>query len=160
MTEKRSIEEYTATYLLPFLNAAFQTDYRIFEVADAPDVLLISSKGEKAGIEATIVDDREGDIAHQLGRRATRRASRSGLPGGADFSGGEPLTRLVERIKDKLTKDYGLPCALAVRQTSPIEWDWAVHLAEIRQRLESEPQPYKLGVWIIPLSGAEVVRVF
>jgi hypothetical protein len=66
MSEKHAIERETAEGFLLFYNQIFGTDFKVVEMADAPDVRCADSLGNSLNLEVTITEDRPGTSRHFL----------------------------------------------------------------------------------------------
>lgn len=113
-TEKGAIERASADLFLRLLNQERGTLYRVVEVSDAPDVKCEDGESRRTlGIEVTLLEQVEGEIASALGRD----------PRPDDYPReGHPDEALIRTLERKTEKDYGRRVALVVRQVSP-PWD-------------------------------------
>jgi hypothetical protein len=159
MSEKHAIERETAEGFLLFYNQIFGTDFKVVEMADAPDVRCADSLGNSLNLEVTITEDRPGDIKALLGRSESRslealrahveRVARGEeAPQFSSFSD-EVGDTFFERLESKLKNDYGPNAALVVRDSSGVDWNWDVAIPAIRSRLNLTKNPFGRGIWVL-----------
>jgi hypothetical protein len=159
MNEKQAIEKGTAEGFLVLYNQQFRTDFKIVEIADAPDIRCADSHGTTLNLEITTTEDRQGDIKALLGRSNSRslealRAHNERVARGEErpqFSSlsDEVSNALVDRLENKLKNDYGRNAALVVRDSSGVDWDWDLVIPAIRSRLNLARNPFSHGIWVL-----------
>ncbi len=176
--EKKAIERATAELFLTAYNVEFNHSYRVVGQPEppAPDVLCEDTTGGPLKLEITMLQDRPSDIASLLGRSDThslehlreqmKRVNRgeiSALDTVADFNR-DTMGNLRSRLKAKLTKrHFGPDVALVLRSTSPGDWDWNLHMDDIRALLAGvlhelglTQHPYDRGIWIVAREEAGI----
>ena len=171
MNEKQAIERATGDTFTTLFNLVHDTDYAPVEFRDAPDVRCVDSNGSVINLEITLTEDRPGDIKARLGRSEDRsllalkvhlQKVKTGLA--------DPLERvsclntnvgsiLVQRIRAKMNKRYGLNTALVVRDTSGVDWDWDLVSDSVEQSLDGIANPFDEGIWILSTAKDRIFRV-
>lgn len=171
MKETRAIEKATAQAFMELYNLRMGTSFSIVEYSDAPDIRCKDSYGNAFNLEVTLTEDRTKDIQAALGRSNHRSlealkkhladvsARRASLLDRASCLQGNVTEMIVSRIRPKLRKDYGKNVALAVRDTSPVGWDWVLVLDEIKYRLKLDRNPFDKGIWIITFRMDDILRI-
>lgn len=159
MSERHVIERGTAEGFLTLYNRLFETDFKIVEMADAPDARCADSRGNTLNVEVTTTEDRPGDIKALRGRSDSRslealrahveRVARGEEPPQFSSLSDEVSDTLVERLESKLKNDYGPNAALVVRDTSGVDWDWDFVIPTIRSRLNLAKNPFSCGIWVL-----------
>ena len=159
MNEKQAIEKGTAEGFLVLYNQLFGTDFKVVEMADAPDVRCADSQGTTLNLEITTTEDGPGDIKALLRRSNSRslealRAHNERVARGEEqpqFSNlsDEVSNALVERLESKLNNDYGPNAALVVRDSSGVDWDWDLIIPVVRSRLGLTRNPFSHGIWVL-----------
>ena len=157
MSEKQESEKATAEGFLNLFNEYHKTDYRITEIADAPDVRCKNATGESLNLEITLTEDRPGDIKAILGRSDQRDIKNISSVGSRLSQ--NVLEQVRKRIKDKATKRYGPHTALVIRDTSGVNWDWNNVAGAISDQSQLDYNPFDNGVWILNLSKTKIFRV-
>lgn len=172
-TETQAIERATAEGFLVLYNAKHGSAFRIVKVAgpgETPDVECKDSEGRSLLLEITMTEDNSGDIQAALGRSEHKdlaslrallqkvRAGEAKLPINCLSENVKAL--LVQRLRRKFQKRYGLSVALVVRETTGVDWDWDLVLPEIREALSNDVNPFDQGVWLLSRSKERVIRVF
>lgn len=169
MCEKKQIERTTAEGFLKLFNARLQTDFKVVEVNDTPDVKCRDSKGNELNLEITLTEDRPRDIQAALGRSDHRslqelREHNKRVAQGKEkvrFSSlsGNTVDRAAARIQEKSVKRYGSDTALVVRDTSGVDWDWDLVVDELVEKLSLEGSPFDKGIWILNLAKSKLYPV-
>ena len=171
MNEKEAIEKATADAFIKLYNSEARASFSIVEYSDAPDIRCKDSAGNVFNFEITLTEDRPKDIQAALGR-SDHRSLAALTKHLADVKAGKahPMDRisclqgnvsemLLSRIKPKLIKDYGPNTALVIRDTSPLDWDWALVADEIKSNLCFYKNPFDKGIWIISFSKDKILRL-
>lgn len=169
MNEKQKLEKGTAEGFLTLYNAQFGTDFRLVELADAPDARCADSKGQPLNLEITMIEDRPLDIKFLLGRSNSRSVEaleahlekvRQGeeQPMFGSLSD-EVSENLVMRVEAKLQNSYGSDVALVVRVMSGADWDWDLVASDLRERLDLSRNPFDRGIWIISWAKNRLFRI-
>ena len=171
MNEKEAIEKATADAFVPLYNSLMETSFSIIEHSDAPDFRCEDSAGNSFNFEVTLTEDRPKDIQALLGRSDHRspealkkhlsdvRAGKAHPMERVSCLQGNVSAMIEECVKRKLRKDYGADCALVVRDTSPLNWDWDIVADQIKGELNLERNPYDRGVWVISHSKDKIFRL-
>ena len=147
MTEKEKIEKVTAEKFLKLYNNKFNTMYIIKEISDHPDVLCEDLSGNKLSLEITLTEDCGNDIKALLGRSEHKDLAyvkEHGMGTARDFV--NVSKNALQRIREKMRKDYGANVALVVRDVSPLDWDWNDVLDK---KLDDIKNPFEKGIWIL-----------
>lgn len=167
--EKQRIEQATADGFLKLYNRNYETDFKVAELGDAPDVRCKDSKGNDLNLEITLTEDRPRDIQASLGRsnhrtlealREHNKRVKAGLekPQFSSLSG-NVLEQVAQRINKKLLKSYGSNTALIIRDTSGVNWDWDLVIDQLKGKLELERNPFDKGIWILDLARTKLYQV-
>jgi hypothetical protein len=118
-----------------------------------------------------MTEDRDGDIPAILGRsdsrnnvpavpdNKTKRDCRKELPIYLKYHHNNSLSQVVNRIKNKMKKDYGSNVALVVRDVSGCDWDWDMHARNVRELLDLDNNPFDKGIWIISRAKDRVFNI-
>ncbi len=72
---------------------------------------------------------------------------------------GDVCDMIIGRIEPKLKKDYGPNAALVIRDTSRLDWDWALVADQIKRNLCIKRNPFDRGIWIISNSKDKIFRL-
>jgi len=159
--EKKAIEKATAEAFLKLYNQNMNTSYRIVEHSDSPDIRCEDTQGNKMNLEIVLTEGQPGDIAARLGRANHRSlealkthlaeldAGKASVFDRVSVLPGNLSAMVINRIQEKLKKDYGPNTALVVRDTCPAEPDWDFVVDEIRLHIDLSHNPYDKGIWII-----------
>ena len=152
-------------------NSETGASFSIVEYSDAPDIRCKDSEGNSFNFEITLTEDRHKDIQAALGR-SDHRSLEALTKHLADVKAGKshPMERvsclqgnvyemIVSRIQTKLIKDYGLHAALVIRDTSPLDWDWALVADQIKSNLILGRNPFDKGIWIISYSKDKIFKL-
>jgi hypothetical protein len=171
VNEKETIERETADAFLRLYNSQFDLSYNILKHSDAPDFLCRDKSGRELRLEITLTEDRPGDIQALLGRsdalsldvlKAHIRAVEAGKASPFEWSScamGNVRLMALNRIRQKLNKDYGSHAALVVRDTSGIPWSWDSVVGEIAKSLDMKHNPFDEGIWIISFAKDQIFRI-
>ena len=169
MNEKEQIEQATAEGFLNLFNSQQGTDYQVFKLSDAPDVICKNSQGKQLNLELTTTGDKEGDIKAALGRSNTNDLDalkehlervKSGQEDVQHSSlSSDVSTALVECIMKKLMKRYGPNTALVVRDISGVDWDWSLEVDAIKKRIAAVPNHFDRGIWILNRNKTRLYRI-
>jgi hypothetical protein len=162
MNEKQLIEKATAEGFLLLYNHAFKADFRIDAIAadgEVPDVRCSDPSGNFLNLEITMTEDRDRDIAAQLGRSKHRDFANFGPSQEASGLSGNVFDQIVKRILDKTAKDYGREVALVIRDASGADWDWDMMGGAFAARLRGCRSPFEKGIWIINRSKDRMFRI-
>ena len=154
MTEKEKIEKFTAKKFIEAYNVCFNTTFTIKEHSDKPDFVCEDKNGSELKLETTLTEDHDNDIKALLGRsehRSIEHARKYGMSPASALSG-NVMEHAYNRISEKMSKNYGKNVALVLRDASPLEWNWDICLPELKKKLESNPNPFDKGVWILTIS--------
>lgn len=159
VNEKQAIEKGTAEGFLALYNQLLGTDFKVVEIADAPDARCADSRGVTLNLEITTTEDRLEGIKSLLGRSNDRslealRAHNDRVATGEEQAECSDLTNevsdtLIDRLQAKLRNDYGPNVALVVRDTSGVDWDWDPVIPAIRSRLKIARNPFSRGIWLL-----------
>jgi len=171
LDEKKAIERETADAFLRLYNSQEASSYDIVEHSDAPDFICRDKGGRELRLEITLTEDRPGDIQGALGRsdagsleamKAHVIAVKAGKASPFEWSScamGNVFLMAVNRIQQKLNKDYGPHAALVVRDTSDIPWSWDPIVREIAKSLDMKHNPFDEGIWIISFAKNAIFRI-
>ena len=132
MNEKQQNERATVDAFITLYNELHGTSYSVREYGDAPDAVSESDSGDVLNIEVCITEDRPGDIPWALGK-VLSRPSKSRI--GSCLSG-NVLVQLAKRLKKKSLMRYGGRCALVIRDSSGVDWDWEELKTQVKEYLE------------------------
>jgi hypothetical protein len=167
--EKRSIERSTAEGFLRLYNNEEKTDFSIVDHGDSPDILCKNSDGENLGLEITLTQDRDMDIAALLGRSnhrslETLREHNRKVDKGEEYPKasclqGNVFDQLMKTIEAKLLKDYGANVALVVRDSSPVDWDWESIIDRLSEELGQKRNPFDKGIWLLNFDQTNFRRI-
>ncbi len=171
MNEKEAIERATAEAFIDLYNSKMGTSYAINEHSDAPDVGCRDANGNSLNLEITLTEDNPGDIQALLGRsdhksldalkkhnEAVKQGKVSALDGMSCLQG-NVTSMIAQRIRSKLTKDYGPNTALVIRDSSAVGWDWDLVVDQIRGVVNLAKNPYDQSIWIISYSKDRIFRL-
>jgi len=170
MSEKTNIEWATGEAFICLYNAEFETTY-LAQPSEAPDIRCVDEKGNQLNIEVTMTEDRPGDIKALLGRSEDRtleelkihlaevKEGKANLFERISSLSGNVTEMVVKRIEKKLSKRYGPNTALVVRDTSGVNWDWALAVDAIKDRIKSAHNPFDMGIWILSFAKDRIFRV-
>lgn len=171
-SEKQLIELATAEGFLALYNVKRGSTYVVERVAgdgETPDVLAKDASGNMLGIEVTLTEDRQRDIAAALGHSTHKslNALRDHLQ--RVKVGTEKLQMnslqenvlavLTDRISAKLNKRYGNNVALVIRETS-IPWDWEQVLPQLHAFLSARTVPFDRGIWLLSRDKNTLTSVY
>lgn len=169
--ETQKIEFATAEGFFSLYNVRYQTTYAITCVAgdgEVPDVLAKDNAGKSFNLEITLTEDRPFDIKAMLGRSEHRsiQALKSHLEAVREGReklrmtslSNDALPMLLNRMDKKLVKHYGPNTALVIRDTSPL-WNWEAALSSIRGHLLNRQIPFDLGIWLLSLDKASLLKI-
>ena len=169
MNEKEQIEQATAEGFLSLFNSQQGTDYQVFKLSDAPDVICKDSQGNQLNLELTMTEDKAGDIKAALGRSnandldALKEHLERVKSGQEDVQysslSGDVSAALVKCIMKKLAKRYGPNTALVVRDISSVDWDWDLEIDAIKERIASMPNHFDKGIWILNRGKTRLHRI-
>ena len=174
MSEKEEIEQSTAKHFLELYNKEYQTEYYIVEHSDSPDILCKDKEENIFNIEITMTQDKDKDIQALLGRsnhksvevlKEKMRKYKNGEISfeeirGTSFSDNS-IPMLLEAIRKKSSKDYGNNVALVIRDTSPLGWDYTIHLNDIREQIQAifTKKVFDKGIWLINLNLNKIYQL-
>lgn len=169
VNEKQAIEKGTAEGFLDLYNERTGHDFKIVRMSDAPDVCCEDSLGGTLNIEITVTEDCPGDIKAALGRSENRslktlrarvdRVARGEEAVQINSLLSNVIDQLVERIMDKMKKDYGPNAALVVRDSSGVNWDWDDVIPSINSRLGSMRSPFSHGIWLLSRAKDRLFKI-
>jgi hypothetical protein len=155
MNEKQQIERATVDAFITLYNELHDTSYSVREYGDAPDAVCESGSGDDLNVEVCITEDRPGDIPWALGK-VSSRPSQSRI--GSCLSG-NALQQLAERLKKKSLMRYGERCALVIRDSSGVDWDWEELKTQVKAYLEEYGNPFDMGIWIVNRTKTRLHRI-
>jgi hypothetical protein len=171
LNEKEAIEKATADAFIELYNLEMGTSFSIIEYSDAPDIRCRDLNGSIFNFEITLTEDREKDIAAALGRSDHRsigalrkhldevKAGKANPLDRVSCLQGNVTQMIVSRILPKLKKDYGSNVGLVIRDSSPVSWDWALVMEDIKHLLKSHRNPFDMGIWIISFRKDKIYRI-
>lgn len=169
MNEKQAIEKGTADGFLDLYNKLTSHDFKIVKMSDAPDVNCEDSRGNTLNLEITMTEDCPGDIKAALGRSESRslealrarvdRVARGEEPAQINSLQRNVIDHLVERIIDKMKKDYGPNAALVVRDSSGVNWDWDDVIPSLCSRLGPTRNPFSRGIWLLSRAKDRLFKI-
>lgn len=171
MTEKEQIEKHTAEAFIALYNKLMNTDYRIVEMSDAPDVKAKNSNGNMFNFDITLTEDRPGDIKAILGRSEDKslealkehmkkvKEGKASIFESSSSLSGNVASLAVSRIKKKLTKRYGSRTGLVLRYASRVGWDWEYAIEDIRKEISKLDSPFDMGIWLINNDKTKIFRI-
>ncbi|UCC22546.1 MAG: hypothetical protein JSW23_00270 [Planctomycetota bacterium] len=169
--EKKAIEKATAEAFLRLYNQKMNTSYRIVEHGDSPDIRCEDTPSNKVNLEIVLTEAWPGDIAAHLGRANHRTlealkthlreldAGKGSVFDRVSVLSGNLMAMVIDRIREKLKKDYGPNTALVVRDTCPADPDWDLVVDEIRHHIDLSHNPYDKGIWIISHAKGRIFRI-
>lgn len=160
MNEKQKIELATARGFLALYNVAHSASFEVEELSDSPDVICRDANGERLLLEITLTEDRREDTKAALGRSDHRNIESFDPHQTASRLDTDVLASLLERLQDKLLKDYGARTALVVRSTSGVDWDWDTQLQELRRVLGDQRNPFDQGIWLVNRQMDRLFKLF
>jgi hypothetical protein len=145
---------------LRLFNQEFGANYEIVELGGTPpDVKCQDLDGRALNLEITRTGDRSRDIQAATGRSEHRNVEHFGPSSPGIQLRGNVLEQAAERISKKLLMRYGASTALAVRDTSSVEWDWSLVVDELKTRLDLAQNPYAKGIWILGRTKTELYQL-
>ncbi len=125
-------------------NQQFGANYEIVELGGTPpDVKCQDLDGRALNLEITETGDRSRDIQAATGRSEHRNVEHFGPSSPGIQLRGNVLEQAAERISKKLLLRYEASTALAVRDTSSVEWDWSLVVDELKTRLDLAQNSYE-----------------
>lgn len=149
MNEKQKIEVATAIGFLALYNAEQGTSYEFGELSDSPDVVCFDADGKRLGLEITLTEDCPRDIQAALGRSDHLNMANFHPSRPASNLQGNVTESLLQRVHEKLQKNYGARTALVVRSASGVDWDWDLQVIEIQRVLAGNQNNFDHGVWLL-----------
>ena len=153
---KQAIEYETAIVFLRLYNKMFQTNYKIMELSDIPDVICRDlSTGEELSLEITLHEDVKGEISFLLGKTKENPKHES-VVRLAKTKEEEALFALMESVDKKLLKDYGKQVALVIRHMSSKSWNR--NIEKVKWLLDLQHTPFDKGIWMLT-SDAKIIRL-
>lgn len=149
--EKKRIERATAQLFLDLYNSEYNTHFGISELGEAPDVKCIDAEtGNTLFLEISLLDNLEGDIAHELGRGKKPISPTTGTPV-IDFFR-DVVPRFRRQLEKKMLSSYNEITALVYLQVS-ILWDqleWIPYAAYLREAVvRGKENRFGAGIWVI-----------
>jgi hypothetical protein len=153
---KQAIEYETAVAFLRLYNEMFQTDYKVMELSDIPDVICRDrSTNEELYLEITLYEDVKGEISFLLGKTKEKPKNHP-MSRFGETKEDEALFSLMESIDKKLLKDYGKQVALVVRHMSSKSWDQ--NIEQVQRLLDLQDTPFDRGIWMLT-SDLKILRL-
>jgi hypothetical protein len=150
-SEKKVIERKTAEIFLKLYNPQHGTHFEISDLGESPDVACIDAQtGKPLYLEVTLLENRHGDIAYELGRGRKPISPTTKTTVVDFFKDVVPLLR--DRLEKKLLASYGENTALVLRQVS-ILWEpmeWKLITPSLKDEiLKGKEGHYGAGIWAI-----------
>jgi len=171
LNEKEAIEKATADAFIELYNCEMGTSFSIIEYSDAPDIRCKDTNGNILNLEITLTEDRPKDIQAALGRSDHRskkalkehltavRAGKASPLERVSCLQGNVTDMIVDRMIQKLRKNYGSHVALVIRDSSPVCWDWDLVVDQIRNTLNLQKNPFDKGIWVISFRKDKIFRL-
>jgi len=118
-------------------------------LSDNPDVQCRNETGDELNLEITLTEDAPMDIQAALGRSNHLDIGNFDPNTFVATCSADAVKMLLIRLEKKLQKRYGANTALVIRSASGVDWDWDVHIDDIRHNIETHENPFDRGIWLL-----------